>query len=59
MLLYFHIFRFLLDLTSEVNGTLTVKPSGFHGKDVTAVMKVSDNEIAETDYLKAEQGKYE
>ena len=22
-------------------------------------MKVSDNEIAETDYLKAEQGKYE
>ena len=59
MLFYFHIFRFLLDLASEVNGTLTLKPSGFHGKDVTALLKVLDNEIAETDYLKAEQGKYE
>ena len=59
MLLYFDIFRFLLDLTSEINGTLTLKPSGFHGKDVTALTKVVDNEIAETDYLKAEQGKYE
>ena len=59
----FHIlilfFRFLLDLKSKVNGTLTIRPLGFNGKDVKALVKVVDDEIAETDYVTAEQGKYE
>ena len=46
-------------MKSKVNGTLTIRPLGFNGKDVKALVKVVDDEIAETDYVTAEQGKYE
>ena len=45
-------------MKSKVNGTLTLRPVGFNGKDVKALVKVVDDEIAETDYVKAEQGRY-
>ena len=52
-------FRFVLQLDSNENDTLTLKPNGSHGKDLTTKIKIVENEIAETDYVNVEQGKYE